>query len=327
VGVETGSPGRNGSRAFRVAGVAISVVALGAVVWWASRQGAPTLPSGGSELAALAGAVGAYGVAMTVRAERWLRLLWRDHARATRADAYSLILVGYMGNSVLPARAGDAMRVYLMAPRAATSMRRVLGTLIAERLLDAGFLTLLFAVIAFGLLHGIDVPAGPAAPVIVGVLGLAIVIAIPLGRRSALGRRLIEQARPMARATRELHGRHGLAMLALTALIWGAEAVTYALVGHAVGVSVDPLQAAYMVGLVGVSLLIPAGPGHAGTLDAAVLFGARAIGATGSQSVSFLLLLRFVLMVPTTVLGLIVLVARYGIGPIAAERRAEASSP
>ena len=57
-----------------------------------------------------------------------------------------------MGNNVLPARAGDAIRVVLAAPRAETSKRTVVGTLLAERLLDVVVLVVLFVVVGYGLL-------------------------------------------------------------------------------------------------------------------------------------------------------------------------------
>lgn len=59
-------------------------------------------------------------------------------------------------------------------------------------------------------------------------------------------------------------------------------------------------------------VLVPAGPGYLGTLDAAVLFGARAVGASGGVALSYLLVLRFVLLVPVTVAGLGLLLVRYG---------------
>ena len=43
-----------------------------------------------------------------------------------------------------------------------------------------------------------------------------------------------------------------------------------------------------------------------------MVFGSKAIGASGSAAVSYLLTLRFVLYVPITVVGFVVLVARYG---------------
>ena len=42
----------------------------------------------------------------------------RGRPRPTREDTYALTCIGYMGNNILPARAGDAIRVVLMAPRA-----------------------------------------------------------------------------------------------------------------------------------------------------------------------------------------------------------------
>ena len=64
-------------------------------------------------------AIALYALATLVRGERWQRLLVDEggtpHAASTR---YALNVVGYMGNNVLPARAGDAIRVVLMAPRA-----------------------------------------------------------------------------------------------------------------------------------------------------------------------------------------------------------------
>ena len=121
------------SRSLRLLGWAVSILCVAGVVLWALGQDAPRLPTEPSDLAAVAAAVALYGVCTALRAERW-RLLLRDvGARPARADAYGLTAVGYMGNNVLPARAGDLMRVVLMAPRAQVSRRGVVGTLLAER--------------------------------------------------------------------------------------------------------------------------------------------------------------------------------------------------
>ena len=53
---------------------------------------------------------------------------------------------------MLPARAGDAVRVVLMAPRAEASQRTVLGTIVAERLLDVGVILVLFLVVGYAIL-------------------------------------------------------------------------------------------------------------------------------------------------------------------------------
>ena len=59
-------------------------------------------------------------------------------------------------------------------------------------------------------------------------------------------------------------------------------------------------------------VLVPSGPGYVGTFDAALIFGLHAIGRSGAATLSYLLLLRFVIAVPITLIGLIVLASRYG---------------
>jgi uncharacterized membrane protein YbhN (UPF0104 family) len=296
-------------------GVAISVVTLGAVVWWASRQPAPELPGSASEIAALAASIAIFALATLLRGERAFRLLTHSGAEPTRADACALTVVGYMGNTVLPARAGDAMRVYLQAPRARTSMRNVIGTLVAERVLDAVTLLSLFVILAYVVLDGIDAPGGTRLAIVAGAVGLVAAIVglgVYMARHHPRVRAALGFVAPMATATRGLRGAHGLRMLGLTIGIWALEAATYLAVAESVGLDMDAIEALYVVALASVFVLIPAGPGYAGTLDAAVIFGVRAIGGTGREALSYLITLRFVLLVPITIAGLILVLTRYG---------------
>jgi uncharacterized membrane protein YbhN (UPF0104 family) len=59
--------------------------------------------------------------------------------------------------------------------------------------------------------------------------------------------------------------------------------------------------------------LVPAAPGYVGTYDAAVILGVRLVaGGTRAAALAYTLVVRFVLFVPITVVGLVVLVVRYG---------------
>jgi glycosyltransferase 2 family protein len=307
--------GRDRQRLLRALGIAISVLSLGAVIWWTIRQPAPELPDEPGELAALGGSIAIFALATLLRGERALRLLAHSGAQPTRADAYGLTVVGYMGNNVLPARAGDWMRVYLQAPRANTSYRNVIGTLVAERVLDAATLLSLFVILAYGVLRGIDVPGGARLAVIAASLAVAgslFVLGLLLARHHPSVRRALGFMAPIATATRGLRGSHGLRMLGLTLIIWALEAATYLAAAEATGLAMSAVEALYVVALASVFILIPAGPGYAGTLDAAVIFGVRAIGGSGGEAVSYLITLRFVLLVPITIAGLILVLMRYG---------------
>jgi uncharacterized membrane protein YbhN (UPF0104 family) len=279
------------------------------VVWWALRQEPPDLPDEPGEWGALLAAVGLYGVATLVRGERWRVLLREDGAHPGRSDAHGLNVVGYMANNLLPARAGDAVRVLLMAPRARTSRRTVAGTLLAERLLDVAVILTLFVVVGYGLLGevGADSVGWIALATAVGVGGAAV--AVVLVRRHDRLHRLVG---PVLSSTLRLRGRHGLSLLAATFLIWAIEAGVWMAVGHAAGFPMDPIEGCYLVALASVFALIPSGPGYAGTQDAAAVLGIKALGGSGAQAVAYLLLLRFVIVVPITLAGLVLMAARYG---------------
>jgi uncharacterized membrane protein YbhN (UPF0104 family) len=301
-------PGRGFSR-LSLLGLAISVLAVGGVVWWALRQEPPQFPDTAGEWGALAGAIGLYALATLVRGERWYSLLLAEGARPSRADAHGLNVVGYAANNVLPARAGDAVRVFLMAPRAQTSKKAALGTLLAERLLDIVVILTLFVVVGYGLLGAagagqIEWIALATAVVIVGAVGAVIVI-----RRNE---RLHAIVAPILSSTLQLRGRHGLTLLAATILIWALEAGVWMSVGAASGVRMNPIEGCYIVALASVFALIPSGPGYAGTQDAAAITGILAIGGTHRQALTYLILVRFVIAVPITIVGLLLMATRYG---------------
>ncbi len=308
-------PSLTRQRALTALGATISMAALGAVVVWATHQEPPTLPSTTGRLAELGGAIAFYLVGCAVRAERWYELLRYNGAQPRRRDAYALVSVAYFGNNVLPARAGDALRAFLVAPRARTDARTAIGTIVAERVLDVVVLAGLFVVLAYGVLGGVDMP--PAGRLVVGGLLAAALVALAgagawvLHRRGHLPR-VIGFLAPMVEATRRLRSNHGMQLLGITLVVWAMEWIAWWLTARAAGLDLALLEVGYLMGLASVFALVPSGPGFVGTFDAAIVFGVRALGRSGAQALSYLLLLRFVITVPIALIGLVVLVAGYG---------------
>ena len=297
----------------RLVQATVSLVALAAVVWWATRQEAPEFPATGEGAALVVTSLAVYALATLARGERWHRVLERAAVPAGRDDAYRLTVVGYMGNNVLPARGGDLLRAFLLAPVAGVRKRIVLGTIVAERLLDAAALVVIFLVVGVGVLNRGDVPF--EARLAAGLACVALVaasLAVIAVRRSARLERVREFVRPLAGATRNLASAHGAGLLVLSLAVWTLEALVYLAAARAAGLSFGPVDAVYVVAFTNLLALVPAGPGYVGTFDAAVVFAARSLGAEGSEALAYLLLLRFVLFVPITLAGLGLLVARYG---------------
>jgi uncharacterized membrane protein YbhN (UPF0104 family) len=293
---------------------AFSLLALLAVVWWASRQDAPELPGTLDSVAWMIAAAALYATVTLARAERWHRILHRTGVEASRADAYGLTTVGYMGNNVLPARAGELLRVVILSGRAGAGKRTLLGTVVAERLLDAIALALIFVAVVYGILRETTLPT--ERPLLVACIAVAVLaiatIALVTARRHHTLARLREFARPLAGGPRALLSRQGVALLALSFVIWGLEAAVYLTVARGVELDISGMGALYLVALTNLFAMLPAAPGYVGTFDAAVLFGVKAIGGSGSVAVSYLLVLRFILFVPITVVGLVVLMVRHG---------------
>lgn len=300
---------RRSSRASWI-GAAVSVLALAGVVYWAVRQPAPRLPQTAGEWLAVVGAVTLYGVATFVRGVRWQRLLVDEGGTPPPRVTQELNVIGYMGNNLLPARAGDAIRVVLMAPRANLLMRSVVGTLLAERLLDVGLLLVIFVIVGYGLLG--EVGADKVEYVLLAFVAVAAgaSVAYLVVRRNE---RAMAFLAPIASATLGLRrAHHGLRLLGLTMIIWALEAGVWMASAAGVGFGMTPIEGLYIVALASIFAMIPSGPAYAGTQDAAAIIGIKALGASGAQAVAYIVMLRFVIVVPITLAGLVLLVTRYG---------------
>jgi uncharacterized membrane protein YbhN (UPF0104 family) len=308
--------GSRARRARRLVGPAVSALSLAAVVWWALHQQAPRWPTGTASWLLLGLAVLVYAGITMVRGLRWYLILRRAGVEASMADAQALTVVGYMGNTVLPARGGELLRLFMLGQRTGCSRVTILGTIVAERMIDLFALLMLLLLLAVVTATGVgsDSHVGAIAAIAAVTLfvpALALLGGWRLGRLARF-RRLMARVSSLTLATRNLLSAQGLLLILLTGAIWMGEGLIYWLVGRAVHLHLNIWQGCFLVVLSSLVAIIPAAPGYAGTYDAAVQFGLRTLRVHGGQAISFGLLVRLVLFGPITVVGLILLVVRYG---------------
>ena len=289
-------------------------------------QETPHLPEGVSGWVLLASALGIYAVAVALRGWRWHRIMLLANIPHQRSDAYGLTLVGLMGNNVLPARGGEALRIGLMGNRTTARRREVLGSIIAERLLDVAVLVGLFATYTWIGVAGAPTGRWPAtvatAALVVGGLGLVIYLAL---RRRGRFEQFAATIRPVSRASKIFARPEGVPLALLSVVIWTLEGGTLLVIGLAIDASLTLPDAALIIILASLAAAIPAAPGYAGTFDAGMVLGLKAAGVSGGgAAVGFILLVRFVMFVPVTLVGLAVLIGRYG-GIKRADKMARAS--
>ena len=291
----------------------VSAIALIGFAWWASNQDRPTIPTSARALSELGIAVLVYALATLTRGWRWHVLLRRSGVVHKALDAYALVPVGYMGNTILPARGGELLRVVLLAGRSPARKREIGGAILAERLLDALVLAGLFVILTVAQVGGRpagDWPAFVAAGGLV-LIGVAAAVALRL-RHHPRFTALVERIRPVLRASVLLFRPVGALLALATAGVWVLEGIIFTLVGDALGLDLSLLEGVFLVVLSSFFALIPAAPAYAGTFDAAIVFGLKALDIAGGAALSFAILVRAVLFVPITVAGLILVVVRYG---------------
>jgi uncharacterized protein (TIRG00374 family) len=294
-------------------GLLVSIVSLGAVGWWISNQEAPRLPGSGAGWAWLGGAAAVVACNFTLRGLRWHFVMRHAGVQHRTRDAIALTLVGYMGYNVLPARGGELLKIGFLAPRSSARRREVLGTVVVERVLDAGVLAALFVVLTWAHVKG-SADAGATATIVAVALVLAAVaLAVYVWLRSR-GRfeRFATTVRPVAGAAKLFIRPAGVPLAALSLVIWCMDGLSFAMMAEALGVDLPYLSALAVIVLASLASAVPAAPGSLGTFDAAMVVGLTGAGVVGGDAVSLLLLARFIYFVPVTFVGLGVLVLGYG---------------
>jgi uncharacterized membrane protein YbhN (UPF0104 family) len=309
----------------RAAWIAVSLLSLGAVVWWASHQQEPQMPAGADGVFWLLASLGAYATALALRGWRWHRIMVLSEIPHRRADAYGLTVVAYMGNTVLPARGGEVLRVTIMKMRSPAGLPAIIGSVIAERLFDLLTLGAMFVVLTWEGVAG--APTGrltadiAAAAIVAAAAGVALYLAL---RRRGHLEALAARIRPFVRPSKLLAQPEGLRLLGTSLVIWLLEGLTLMLVGYSLGLHLSIFEALLTAVIAAFATSLPAGPAYAGSYDAGVLLALHASGIAGGSAVGFLLLARFVVFVPVTVVGAWLFLTRYG--ELRLKLRAEAGS-
>jgi len=104
-------------------------------------------------------AVSLVALSFLIRAVRW-RYLVSSVKKVKTINLFSPLMVGFMGN-MLPARAGELIRAYLLGKKEKVSFSASFATIFVERLLDMAMLLLLLVWVllkaeAFGLGEGVE---------------------------------------------------------------------------------------------------------------------------------------------------------------------------
>jgi uncharacterized protein (TIRG00374 family) len=269
--------------------------------------------------------IAVFFVDVWVRAWRWHYLLKPLKAIPTRT-MFPIVTIGYMGNNIYPARAGELLRAYVLRRKEGVPVSASLATVIVERIFD-GVVMLMFVIFN---LNGLAVLKGDSGFIgdirtvtVVGTIVFAVALGIfllaamfphqSLSLYHRLGAPLVP-ARFRAQVSglverfwtglESLRSPRNVLMVFLTSVvIWLLETGKYWFVMHAFSFNVSFFALMLMNGIVNLATTIPSAPGYVGTFDGPGIAVLRAYGVDQAVATSYTLVLHVALWLPITLVG------------------------
>lgn len=280
--------------------------------------------------------IAVYFLALWARAWRWHYLL-RPLKAVPTAAMFPIVTIGYMGNNVYPARAGEVLRAVVLKRREGVGISASLATIIVERIFD-GVVMLAFIFVNLGELGRLTSGAGLGEAISIQQValwgGVAFVGALVLFLLAAMFPTVAEgvivrlaallperiRAGVVEISTRFLGGLaalrsplEALMVFITSVVIWLLETGKYWFVMQAFDFEVSFFALMLMNGVVNLATTIPSAPGYVGTFDAPGIAVLEAYGVPSPLATSYTFVLHVALWLPVTALGAYYL-AREGIG-------------
>ena len=271
--------------------------------------------------------IAVYFLGVWVRAWRWHYLL-RPLKKISTNTMFPVVTIGYFGNNILPARAGEVLRAFVLRKREGVPVSASLATVIVEWIFD-GVVMLAFVFINLpelarltgdaGFMGGLNIRdlAIIGTVIFVGALLVFLLAAMfPFVTERVtvwlVDRVVPEKARPktLDLARRFLSGleslrspQEALMVFLTTVLIWLLETGKYWFVMHAFPFEASFFTLMLMNGIVNLATTLPSAPGYVGTFDGPGIAVLMAYGVSQAVATGYTLVLHLALWVPITVVG------------------------
>lgn len=269
--------------------------------------------------------VAVYFVGVWARAWRWHYLLGPIKKIPT-AKMFPITTIGYMGNNIYPARAGEVLRAVILKRKEGVPVSASLATIIVERIFD-GVVMLAFIFVnlselakltgSSGFVGNIQEVAIYGTAAFLGALVVFLLAAMFPQVTARAGEWFIARFLPLRLREKvsgimhkfldglaSLRSPFNVLMVFLTSVvIWLLETAKYWFVMHAFDFEVSFFALMLMNGIVNLATTIPSAPGYIGTFDAPGIAVLTAYGVEQAMAAGYTLVLHVALWLPITALG------------------------
>jgi uncharacterized protein (TIRG00374 family) len=253
------------------------------------------------------------------RAYRW-RLLMHPDDHVPLARIFWIVNIGYLFNNILPAKAGEVVRGYLIGREIAGGLGQAVSTLLIERLLDV----LAVVVILVGLIPFVDVAPWLAqggllfgAAAIVGTVALLVLARYGdrgvdwlwriVGRLPLVGDIRLKRALHNLMGGLRVLGVRGILprVIASSIVVWAGYGATSYLFLAVFRMTDLPISAALLVlCATGFGMMVPALPGGMGVYEWAAVQALAMYGVGQSAAFGYALGMHVFTIVVLNLLGL-----------------------
>ena len=266
-----------------------------------------------------------YFIAVWIRAFRW-HLFLRPIKIIPVNKIFPIVTIGYMGNNIYPARAGEILRAVVLKHQHKVPVSASLATIIIERVIDG---VIMLGFIILNLSEITTLPgAGEFAETIrsvalwgsiifISALSFFLLAAVFPERAKNILFLMIEKAIPKnwrgkakSISQRFIIGLRSLSspidviiIFFVSIVIWLLETGFYWFIMLAFPFRVSFLTLMLMNGVLNLFTAIPSTPGYVGTFDAPGIAMLTAFGVNPEISASYTLLLHAALWLPITIVG------------------------
>jgi len=266
-----------------------------------------------------------YFLSLWFRSLRWHYLLLPIKNIRTK-ELYGIMAIGYMGNNIFPARAGEVLRSIVLKHKQNVPIAATLASIIIERILD-GVVMLGFIFFNLGELNKLTDSSGFVGSIRSlalwgSILFISILIAFLISAKypqkaNGIGDQIFKHILPkhwqdkvMNTTKKFFTGIEALNstkiffyVIMISILIWLLETSVYWIVMQAFPFKASFFALMLMNGILNLSTTLPSAPGYIGTFDAPGIALLGAIGVEKNLAAGFTLILHAALWLPITLLG------------------------
>jgi uncharacterized protein (TIRG00374 family) len=264
-----------------------------------------------------------------LRAARWRPILDPVAPNLPFGPLWRATCIGFMANSVLPSRAGEIIRPFMLARETQISFSAALASLVVDRIFDAivVLLLILVALLDPSLPSGLSLGASITATVIVvgiAMIALYAMVFFPdalvrlfeaFARRVApkYEKRGADMLRSFATGLSVLRDPRRFLIVFFWALaMWLVQPVAFWIGFKAIGIDVPFTAALLIQGIIVFAVAVPSTPGFFGLFEAAAKVGLAIYGVEESLALAWGLTYHVLSLIPIVVVGLYYL-ARSGV--------------